>query len=166
MVKENKDFAHDLKINMIGQIDKSVVESISKQGLTDHVCFSPYIPHSEVSAAHRASALLLLLLMPDNEPRAKGLLTGKLFEYLASGRPILCIGPEDGDAARIINETHAGQTVGFDDKEKMKETIKKYYQQYMETGLPSNKSQEIEKYSRKALAGEFANLLNHYDKKS
>lgn len=166
LVKEDGQFANDLKINMIGQIDKSVVQTIAAQGLNNHVEYTPYIPHSEVSAVHRASTLLLLLLMPDDEPRAKGLLTGKMFEYLASGRPILCIGPEDGDAARILNETHAGQTVSFGNKEKMKAVIKELYRQYLENGLPSNENKEIEKYSRKALAGEYARLLNHYEKES
>ena len=109
---------------------------------------------------HRASTLLLLLLMPDSEPRAKGLLTGKLFEYLASGRPILCIGPEDGDAAKIINETNAGTTVSFEHKNQIKDSISSYYQQYLTSGLPSNNNTKIERFSRKALAGEYGLLLN------
>ena len=159
LAKENEEFSKNLKINMIGQIDSSVVQSISEQGLTDHVTYSPYIPHSEVSAVHHSSTLLLLLLMPDSEPRAKGLLTGKLFEYMVSGRPILCIGPEDGDAARILKETHSGITVSFGDKEKMKAALNELYQSYLENNLPSNASKEVEKYSRKAMAGEYARLL-------
>ncbi len=160
LVKEDNSFSNDLKINIIGQIDKSVVQSISEQGLNNHVNYSSYIPHNEVSAVHHSSTLLLLLLMPDSEPRAKGLLTGKLFEYMASRRPILCIGPENGDAARIIKETHAGVTVGFENKEKMREVIKDLYQKYLENGLPSNENKGIERYSRKALAGEYGKLLN------
>ena len=159
LVKENNDFANNLKINMIGQIDNSVLKSIDDNGLTQWVTFTPYVPHSQVAQIHRASTLLLLLLMPDSEPRAKGLLTGKLFEYLASGRPILCIGPEDGDAAHIIGECNAGTTVGFDNKTKIKETIKEYYQRFKTSGLPDNVSESTEKYSRKSLAGEYARLL-------
>ena len=160
LVKEDEKFNKDLKINIIGQIDNSVSQSIEEQGLAQHVIYSPYIPHDQVSAVHRSSTLLLLLLMPDSEPRAKGLLTGKLFEYLASGRPILCIGPEDGDAARILKETQAGVTVRFEDRERMKETIKGLYQKYLEEGLPSNENKKVEKYSREALAGEYRRLLD------
>ena len=159
LVKESEDFNKNLRINLIGQIDSSVMQSIKEQGLSGHVSLSPYIPHDQVSEAHRSSTLLLLFLMPDSEPRAKGLLTGKLFEYMASGRPILCIGPEDGDAALILKEAQAGTTVGFENKEKMKEVVKDLYQKYLEGGLTSNVSKEIEKYSRKALAGEYAKLL-------
>ena len=160
LVKENENFCKNLKINLIGQIDSSVMQSIAENGLNHHVSLSPYVPHEQVSAVHRSSTLLLLFLMADSEPRAKGLLTGKLFEYLASGRPILCIGPEDGDAAQILKETHAGQTVSFENKEKMKEVVRNLYQNYLENGLPSNKSEEIEKYSRRALAGEYGMLLD------
>lgn len=160
LVKEDEEFSKKLKIKLIGQIDNSVIRSIEEQGLSGYVALSPYVPHDQVSEVHRSSTLLLLFLMPDSEPRAKGLLTGKLFEYMASGRPILCIGPEDGDAAHILKETHAGQTVNFEDKKKMKEVIKDLYQKYLENGLPSNESKEVEKYSRRALTGEYAKILN------
>lgn len=160
IAKENPTFAQNLNIRMVGQIDNSVVRSIEAQGLSPFTSYSPYVPHSEVSAIHRSSTLLLLLLMPDSEPRAKGLVTGKLFEYMASGRPILCIGPEDGDAARILRETHAGQTVSFENKEKMKAVVQALYQRFMDNGLPSNESKEVEKYSRKAMAAEYGRLLN------
>ena len=161
LVKENDILCKSLKINMIGQIDKAVANAIKENGLDDHVVFTPYIPHDQVAEVHRSSTLLLLLLMPDSEPRAKGLLTGKLFEYLASGRPILCIGPEDGDAARIINETHAGTTVSFENKEKMKEVILGYYHRFVTQNLPDNDTTSFEKYSRKALTRELTELLNN-----
>ena len=160
LVKEDEEFSKKLKIKLIGQIDNSVIRSIKEQGLSGYVALSPYVPHDQVSEVHRSSTLLLLFLMPDSEPRTKGLLTGKLFEYMASGRPILCIGPEDGDAAHILKETHAGQTVNFEDKKKMKEVIKDLYQKYLKNGLPSNESQEVEKYSRRALTGEYGKLLD------
>ena len=160
LVKESDDFNKNLRINLIGQIDSSVMQSIKVQGLSGHISLSPYIPHNQVSAAHRSSTVLLLFLMPDSEPRAKGLLTGKLFEYMASGRPILCIGPEDGDAASILQETQAGTTVSFEDKEKMKKVIKNLYQRYLDNDLPDNTSAKVERYSRRFLAEEYGRLLD------
>lgn len=159
LIKENADFSRQLQIKMIGQIDSSVVQSIRENGMDGHVTFTPYIPHEQVGQEHRKSTVLLLVLLPDTEIRAKGLLTGKMFEYLASGRPILCIGPKDGDAAEILNKTKAGITVGFEEKENMKKVIKDLYRKYLENGLPSNGSKEIDKYSRKAMTEEYAKLL-------
>ena len=160
LVQANPTFRDSLRIKMIGQIDQSVVQSIKTHGLDEYTVFSPYIPHDKVSAAHRNSTALLLFLMPDSEPRSKGLLTGKLFEYLASGRPILCIGPEDGDAAKILSETHAGTTVCFDDKDKMKAELTRLFQLHKANQLPTRHDDTIERYSRRALAGEYAKLLN------
>lgn len=155
---ENPDFSKDLKIKLIGQVDQSIVQNLETDGLMDNTEIVPHIPHDEVQQAQQSSQVLLLLI--NNTPNAKGILTGKLFEYLSSGRPILCIGPKDGDAARILKETHAGQTVSFEDKEKMKEVIKDLYQRYLENDLPDNTSTEVEHYSRRALTEGFANLLN------
>jgi len=57
---------------------------------------------------------LLLLVIPDH-PENRLIITGKLFEYLRTGNPIICLGPADGDAAKIIHETGAGQTFSYND---------------------------------------------------
>lgn len=160
LVKEDESFSNSLKINLIGQIDHSVKKSIADNGLDRNVSLVPYVPHDQVAAINNNSSVLLLTLNPDSKPFSKGLVPAKLFEYLASGRPILCIGPEDGDAAHILTETHAGQTVSFENKEKMKEIVKDLYNKYLMNGLPSNESKEVEKYSRRALAGEYGRLLD------
>ena len=155
--EEDETFGKNLKISLVGQIDQSVLENLYAVGLKENTEIVPYIPHEQIQQAQGASQVLLLLV--NNTPNAKGILTGKIFEYLASGRPILCIGPEDGDAAHILSETKAGVTVSFEDKEKMKEVVKVLYHKYLEKALPFNNSKEIEKYSRKAQAEEYAKLL-------
>lgn len=156
----DSQFSSKLKIRLIGQVDQSVAKSIQANGLTESSELIPYIPHDQIQEQQASSQVLLLLI--NHTPNAKGILTGKLFEYIAAGRPILCIGPEDGDAARILDETHAGRTVGFEDKEKIKAIIKELYQSYLEGRLLSNQNKGIEQYSRKALAKDFANLLNRF----
>ncbi len=155
--EEDETFGKKLKISLVGQIDQSVLENLYAVGLKENTEIVPYIPHEQIQQAQGASQVLLLLV--NNTPNAKGILTGKIFEYLASGRPILCIGPEDGDAGHILSETKAGVTVSFEDKEKMKEVVKILYHKYLEKALPFNNSKEIEKYSRKAQAEEYAKLL-------
>ena len=151
-------FNKTLKIKLVGQIDQSVIENLNSCGLMENTDLIAHVPHNEVKLIQESSQVLLLLV--NNAPNAKGILTGKLYEYLASSRPILAIGPEDGDAARLLNETKAGIAVGFEDKEKMKKVINELYQKYLENNLPSNSSGKFEKYSRKALAGEYGRLLD------
>ena len=160
LVKEDDAFAKALKVNLVGQIDNSVKNCIAESGLTEQVSVSPYVPHDQVDAINRNSSVLLLTLNPDSKPLAKGLVPAKLFEYLASGRPILCIGPKDGDAARILKETQAGTTIGFEDKEQMKEVVKDLYHRHLENDLADNEGPAIKKYSRKALTSKYGKLLN------
>ena len=148
----------DLKIKLIGQVDNSVIESIKRNNIEKYVEIIPYIPHNQVIEQQAKSDVLLLFV--NNTPNAKGILTGKIFEYMASGRPILCIGPEDGDSARILNETKTGITVDFDDKKKMKSVILNLTTKYQENQLITNDIKTVEKYSRRNLTKEFMTILN------
>ena len=159
MAVEDADFAANLRIRLVGQVDQSAVKDLTHLDLMRHTEIIPQVPHDQVLELQQSSQVLLLLV--NQAPNAKGILTGKLYEYLASDRPILCIGPEDGDAARILHETQAGMTVGFENKERMKEVVKDLYNKYLNHDLPNKPCAGLEKHSRKALAGEYARLLTH-----
>ncbi len=105
------EFAEKLEIRNVGKIDVYALESLRKSGMEKYLKLIDYIPHQEVIAEQNKASVLLLLI--NNTPNAKLILTGKLFEYLASGRPIVCIGPADGDAAGIVRETHCGTVFDF-----------------------------------------------------
>ena len=83
-----------------------------------------YISHEDVIKEQMKSRVLLLMI--NNTPNSKGIITGKVFEYMASKRPILVIGPEDGDLANIINQTKSGLVCGFDN-EKNEESFLDYF---------------------------------------
>ena len=155
---EVNGFDKTLKIRFVGHVDQSVIDNLRACDLLENAEFVAHVPHNEVKLFQESSQVLLLLI--NNAPNAKGIVTGKLYEYLASLRPILCIGPEDGDAARILDKAHAGTTVDFDNKERMKEVVLDYYSKYNGQGLPYNESASIGQYSRRALAKEYADLLN------
>jgi len=157
LVNEEEGFAHDLEIKLVGKADFTVWNALDESGLRPFVSKIDYLPHSEVTRMQQKSQVLLLLI--NNTPNAKVILTGKFFEYLAARRPILCIGPEDGDAAQILKETHAGRIAGFDDMEKTKQNILSFYHDYKKGKLLSDAS-GIEQYSRKELTGKLAETLN------
>ncbi len=156
MVKVNQAFAENLRIKLVGKVDIDVIRDIEANGLADNFVRIEYMPHREVMKEIQKSQLLLLLI--NNTPNAKGILTGKVFEYLGSGRPILSIGPEDGDAAEILNETGAGKTADYNNEAKMRQIIEAYFSKFLVQGLESNKASSA-KFSRKALTGEIAGVL-------
>src|SRR5262249_12843376 len=83
-------------------------------GIGDRMELIPYAPHRRALELQRDSEVLLLLI-PEASGRGRGVLSGKVFEYLAAGRPILAVVPPDGAAAELIRETGAGIVVAPDD---------------------------------------------------
>ena len=134
-----------------------VKESLDEYGLTGFTNFISYLKHDDVIKVQASSQVLLLMV--NRTPTAKGIITGKIFEYLASGRPIVCIGPYDGDAARVLKEANTGYMVGFDEKDKMKIIIRDLYNQFR-SGSLKGRNENIEIFSRKYLTSKLADLLN------
>ena len=99
--------------------DREWAESLD---LGDRLELIPYAPRSTSLALQRDSEALLLLI-PDAGGRGKGVLSGKVFEYLAAGRPILAAVPPDGAAADLIRETGAGIVAPPDDVDALREAL-------------------------------------------
>ena len=97
-------------------------------------------------------------------PNVNGRLPGKLFEYLASRRPILVIGPEESDASKIVAGVSAGYTCDFDDLEKTISTVKGLYEKYKHSNLFPNTT-DISQYSNKNLTKKLAGYLDQITNK-
>ncbi|MBW8049400.1 MAG: glycosyltransferase family 4 protein [Cytophagales bacterium] len=157
LCKDDENFKKDLVIKLIGKTDVTVINSINKSGLTSELKQIQYLAHSEVLQTLFESQILLLLL--NNTPNVMGVIPGKLFEYLAAKRPILCIGPPEGDSGKIIKDCNAGYVYDFEDKVGIKKRLKELYEIY-KSEKHYIKSNKIERYSRKNLTRQMADLLN------
>lgn len=158
---ENIEFANDLSFRLYGKYDNSALTYMDKYGLQSQTVFYSYIPHNEIVKVQAASQVLYLSV--NDTPNVKGIMTGKVFEYLAVKRPILCIGPEDGDAAKIIIESKAGLVSGFQDLEKLKSNIRFFYNNFKQ-GLIFEGGSDILKYSRKSITKQLASMLDEITK--
>jgi glycosyltransferase involved in cell wall biosynthesis len=158
LVENDSGFGRDLRIRFIGQVDYKVFDDLIRFNLMNRTEKIEYLPHDETLRKAAESSVLLLLL--NNTPNVNGIIPGKVFEYLALQRPILCIGPEGGDSARIIRDCKAGLIVGFEDVEGIKSSINNLYREFI-TGDAWKVSQQenFDHYSRKKLAGDIADLL-------
>ncbi len=146
---ENRELKSDIKIRLTGANDYSVIESIEKNGLSQYVEKIDYMPHTDIIKVLRRSTVLLLPL--NDTPNISGIIPGKLFEYLASKRPIFCIGKTNGDTAKIICETNAGIVVDFQDKEQMKFEISNLYKKFR-AGTLTVQSSKLEQFTRRGAA--------------
>ena len=155
---------HDSQVDAVArfvgdfrQADREWAETLE---LGDRLELVPYAPRAESLRLQRDSEALLLLV-PDAGGRGKGVLSGKVFEYLAAGRPILAVVPPDGAAAELIRETGAGTIVAPDDVEGMTQALRDLEQRHENGGLPAVELPDDTKnrLSRRARAEETAALL-------
>jgi len=148
------DFRSQLEIKLVGKVDIFVKEQLENYGLIKFVKKIEYLPHSEVIIEQQKSKVLLLLI--NNTKNAKDILTGKFFEYMASGSPILAIGPIDGELADIIKQTQTGLISNFEDEITLEKNILNLFvNQSMQTN-----GEEVIKYSREELTKKLCELLN------
>lgn len=157
MCSEDDSFDKSLKIKLIGKTDISVFRYLDKKGLSDKVVNFKYLPHDEAIIKAANSAILLLAL--NDTPNVLSLAPGKLYEYLALKRPILCTGATDGDASAIITDAQSGESVGFKDADATRKIIKEWYDRYSKSELKT-KDASIDKYSRRSLTSTMSGLLN------
>jgi len=150
------DFKKDLIIKFTGKTDAIAFESLKQNDILDNAQKTDYLTHSEVVKLMVQSPVLLLAL--NNTPNNAGVLSGKLFEYLAAKRPIFGIGLPDADAAAILKNTQAGTMVHFDDYEGTKKAVVELYQKY-KTNQLFIKSSSIDNYSRENCAKDYSVLL-------
>ena len=152
---ENIDFKNNLRIKFIGKIDDTVIQDIQVFN-PKNIVRIPYLDHEEVRKYQASSQVLLLSI--NHVPSAKGIITGKIFEYLQAKRPILGIGPEDGDAAAILKKTNAGNIVGFNNKIELKAAVLKLYKDFKEEKL-FVKSINVEQFHRKNITRQLAQVI-------
>lgn len=154
---ENEAFKNDIQLKFYGKYDVSAIEYMQKYQLEYCTQFFEYIPHNEIIKVQYSSQVLYLSV--NDTPNVKGIMTGKVFEYMAVKRPILCIGPHDGDASKIINETKSGYISGFNELDLLKQNILALYHNY-KNNIPFEGGIGLEQYSRKELTRQLAKLLD------
>ena len=148
----NKELKSNLMIRFVGKVPPSVEQKFRSTGL--EIELMGYIDHyKSIEYLLRSDMLLLIIAKVKNN---HGILTGKFFEYLAAQKPILAIGPTEGDLAKIIEQTNSGQLFDYYDSEGM--------HRFIEASLNHPASESNGKmageYSRKQLTRKIAQLLN------
>ena len=156
LIKENKNFKDDFELKFVGRIDDKILEKIENSELKNSVKNLGYLSHSAANAEMRNSALLLITNFPDET--AKGIIPGKIFEYLQAGNQILSFGPKDGDVKKILEETNAGKHFSYDDSEPLKSFILEKYQDWKNGNL-SSQTKNIDQFSRKNLTKKLSEIL-------
>jgi hypothetical protein len=103
----------------------------------------------------------LLLLSIEAFPQDEGMMTGKIYEYLAAGRPVVGVGPSAGDAAALLRKTDGGQLFGRDDVSGLAQYIRTHYEAWAADTPQRGASPEVlDPYRRRAQTERMAGVLS------
>jgi glycosyltransferase involved in cell wall biosynthesis len=104
---------NDYELKFVGTVSPDNHRLLLTKVEKENVEFIPYVNH-DTAIKYMMDSSLLLMIIPDHKSN-KSIITGKIFEYIATGKPIICLGPEDGDAAHIISDTGSGKSFNYKD---------------------------------------------------
>ena len=139
----------------VGKVSEQVQQQVQADSwLQRQIHFAGYVSHQEVFDFYaQADALVLILTDTKN---AKGNIPGKLFEYLATGLPVLALGDRQGDSSEILSQAGAGAVLSHGDQQAMRQALRRLYQ----TAGAQQALGSLEAYSRKTGSKQVAELLN------
>jgi glycosyltransferase involved in cell wall biosynthesis len=143
----------NIKIRFAGAVSPDRKRLILSLTPEKEVEFISYVDHLSAIKLMRESSALLLII-PDHFS-SKSILTGKLFEYIATGNPVICFGPTDGDAAEIISLSGIGKTFNYNDTEGVTEFL-----EFLTDGKFLPGKAQLKDFSRHSLTGDLVKLLN------
>lgn len=154
-----EDAVPDLRIRLVGLVDPPVRVSLQEHDLDEVTEFVSYVPHDEAVAYMQRAGLLLLSI--EDFPAATGMLTGKIYEYLVSGRPVLGVGPPEGDAAALLERTDGGRLFGWTDAAGMASFVRRHYEAWTEgEPRPGARPNVLQPYRRQVQAEALGGVLD------
>jgi glycosyltransferase involved in cell wall biosynthesis len=158
LVQEKPYLRKQIEVQFVGNYGKETPVIVDKLGLNDLVRFIGFMSH-EKSLGLMVNSHVLLLIVAVGGYETSGIVTGKLFEYLFSGRPILALAPKNSIVANIIQSANAGLVVSSD-TEAIKNGILEFYKQWTERKLAATTNTAvIERYNRKVLTHKLAQIF-------
>jgi glycosyltransferase involved in cell wall biosynthesis len=153
----NEELRKVLTVEFVGTVHPSFKEFVhTHQALSSFTVFTDPVPHKALMDIYATSAVAVLILTGYKD--AEGYMPGKLFEYIATGLPVLGVGPSNGDAAAILNQGHNGTMFDHTDREGITAFLETCFSNWKNSG--STSQQRISQYSRKELTGKLVSLLS------
>lgn len=150
-----------LKITYAGQMSPNIENYIFECGLEDNLDYRGFVSHDKVLELMMQTNMLLLVI-PEFQGD-KGNIPGKLFEYLRAMKPIINIGPKEGESADLIRETNTGDTFDRSEVDQIVDYIQKRYTQWSKGYDPIDEmdKSKINLFSREQGAQQLADIIKN-----
>lgn len=154
----NPKFADSVTVEFIGEVHPEFRQFVLDVPELKHVTvLTGNIPHDDLLKIYGSSSLLLLVLTGYKD--AEGFLPGKVFEYLATGIPVLGVGPVEGDSANLLTQTGAGVMFADDDAEGIRDALRRHFNDWESGEIEQTTTRGRNLYSRRHITGELVKLL-------
>jgi hypothetical protein len=159
--EEGKISSSDFEVRFFGgNLLETTEPLVERYGIRELVKVYGLVPFSESVRRQKESSVLLILKW--NDPKEKGVYTGKLYEYLGAKRPILAVGSFNENVDDLISESGTG--ISVDEPHLIKEILSHWLDEWQKSGrIVSHwqpRADVIQRYTRKAQAGKLAQLLD------
>ncbi|WP_312421003.1 glycosyl transferase family 1 [Epilithonimonas sp.] len=152
------DFADNFELKLVGRVDDKILNKIESSILKVNIKNLGYLSHQDSVAEMQRSDLLLITNFPNES--SKGIIPGKLFEYLATGKKIISFGPKGADVETILKKTNAGEHFDYSQTDKIKDYIFKLFLDW-KSGKSILNTANINEFSRKELTKKLSEIIKN-----
>jgi len=153
-LKNENKLPSDLEINFVGNFFREVEELLQKTTLNGHINIIPQVPHKKAIEYMLSSHVLLLFI---SSVKGSGVVAGKVFEYIRTGKEILAMVPVKGETANILREYDYNYILNMEDTKRIKDNFLKLYRKIKNRKTIRRKIDN--KYSRKKQIYNFEKFL-------
>lgn len=158
LAETNSDFGSTVRMEFIGEVHPVFRKEVeSDPVLSKFTTFTGNVPLSQLMPRYGDTSLLLIVLHGYKD--AEGYMPGKLFEYLATGIPVIGVGPPGGDAAALLSESGAGEMIDAVDGERIRRRLEEVFALWKMGDVRKPLNDAVRKFSRRELTGTLVELL-------
>jgi len=151
------EFRANVVVDFVGEVHPQFRAFVMASEILSAVTmFTPSVPHKDLIAKYGEAALLLLVLTGYKD--AEGYMPGKLFEYLATGLPVLGVGPEQGDAAQLLSTSGAGQMLDGGRQDQIRDILLREFRAWRQAAAQVQRN-DYSAYSRRMITGKLTELF-------
>jgi glycosyltransferase involved in cell wall biosynthesis len=158
LVEADPAFARTFSLTLLGTLDPGVRAELAASGLGQHIRYRGQLDHASTIEAMRAADLLLLVA--NTTPGAEATVPGKLFEYLAVGRPVLAIAPPDSSTADVLVQTGCGWLAPSGDPAAIACVLHKAFQAHQDNTSRVVESDQVARFDRRVLSRDLASIFD------
>jgi len=147
-----------IRLLFVGKIADDIKKMPQKYGVGEQVSYIDYVPHAEIVQYLRNTTCLLLVIPQAGDE--VGIIPGKIFEYLATRKPVWAIGPNGGDVQDILESSQAGKVFEREKVAEMIAYLDGLVQQWLTEPNLDIHSDTIDHFSRRNLADQLSQIIH------